>query len=182
MSQKLVMAALLFLVVPGCTVNGSTSNDQREAAPANTIALCENEELTDLSKEPDYSANYLHRWQTSDGCDVRLDLLMTRQGEEACGGEDVADVLMTWPLGSTATKPQDPHRIFVKDPTGVFNDDRTTKLYQDDAELPEAARDTGFRQDDVQLWMVPEDDAVIYLVGDDSTERWPLDESPAACG
>lgn len=144
------------------------------------VGTCANEELTDLSKEPDYSADYLHRWQTSDGCDVRLDVLMTRQGEDACGGEDVADVLMAWPLGSTEKEPG--YRIYVKDPTGVFNDHRTMELYEEDTELPEPARDTGLRQEDLQLWMVPREDDFIYLVDGDRAERWPLDESPAGCG
>ena len=47
----------------------------------------------------------------------------------------------SWPLGSTKTQPQDEHRIFVKDPTGVFNDDRVTDLYEKDASLPDQASD-----------------------------------------
>lgn len=175
--QWIILAILIF----GAACSGSgESESSRAAVNPGHGARCASEEMTDISEEPNYSADYLHRWHTADGCEVRLDILMMRQGDDSCGGPDVADIFMTWPLGSTDTEPGDEHRIFMKDPTGVFNE-RTTELYQEDATLPEGARDTGFRLEETELWMVPEDDSFIYLVDDDNAERWPLDESPEGC-
>jgi hypothetical protein len=138
--------------------------------------------LTDLSKEPNYTASYVHRWTTEDGCAVRLDILMRRQGDEACGGSRVADILMGWPLGRSHDKPR-PHRIFVRDPSDVFGDEATSEAFVEDAELPKEATDTGFRQqeDGAQLWMVDGNDSFTYVVYEDRIERWPLDESPPGC-
>jgi hypothetical protein len=96
---------------------------------------------------------------------------MTRQGKDACGGDRVADILMGTPLG----KPHDdsPARIYVKDPTNVFNDEETSGAYDSAASLPDDARDSGFRQSGMELWIVPNDDRFIYLVHEDMVERGP---------
>jgi hypothetical protein len=135
---------------------------------------------TDLSEEPGYSANYLHRWTTAEGCPVRLDIIMTRRGPDACGGTKVADILMGWPLGSSHQKPH-PFRIFVRDPHNVFGDSQISRGFDEDAELPGDAVDTGYRQDEAELWMRPHDDAFIYLVHEDKVEQWPHDETPPGC-
>jgi hypothetical protein len=134
----------------------------------------------DLSKEPNYPVNYIHRWTTKDDCDVRLDVLMTRQGEGACGGSRVADILMGTPLG----RPHDESaaRIYIKDPTNVFGDDVTSEAYEADAELPDDAVDSGYRQDGTELWISRDDDRSIYLVAESSIEKWPQDGSPPGCG
>ncbi len=41
-----------------------------------------------------------------------------------------------------------------------------------DASLPTDATDTGFRNDDIQLWIAA-DRSAAYLVFEDRTERWP---------
>ena len=135
--------------------------------------------ITDLDEEPSYSADYLHRWSTADGCDVRLDVLMTRRGDDACGGSDVADILMGTPLGRPhdSTRP----RIYIKDPENALGDTTTANAFDEDTSLPKGAVDTGFRQGDVELWTDPKDDAFVYLVGESNTEAWPLDESPPGC-
>ena len=135
---------------------------------------------TDLTKEPNYKVDYIHRWTTEEGCDVRLDILMTRQGKNACGGERVADIVMGTPLG----QPPDSSsaRIYIKDPGNVFQDDRTSQGYDPDANLPAVARDSGYRQDGAELWTVPDEPRYIYLVSDDHVERWPQDETPPGCG
>lgn len=138
--------------------------------------------IADVSKEPNYSADYLHRWTTRDGCGVRLDYLMRREGANACGGAEVADILMGTPLGASSDKSD--ARIYVRDPTNVFGDDFVSEAFDADAELPSEARDTGYRDAETgaELWMEPHDDSFVYLVFDDQVERWPKDDSPAGCG
>lgn len=133
----------------------------------------------DLSKEPNYPVNSIHRWRTKEGCQVRLDVLMTRQGEEACGGPRVADILMGTPLGKTPERSR--ARIYVKDPENVFRDNETSRLYDPDAEVPQEAVDSGYRQDGAALWIVPGDDRLLYLVHEDRIEAWPLDKTPPGC-
>ena len=45
------------------------------------------------------------------------------------------------------------------------------------AELPSAARATGYQSDNEELWVDPNDDSAIYLVTSDNVERCPRGES-----
>jgi hypothetical protein len=148
----------------------SCGEEQYEDADSDT---CRNHgSITKVSAEPRYSADYLHRWATSDGCALRLDVLMTRQGEDACGGEEVADILMGSPLG-VSTERSKP-RIFIRDPKGILATPRTSEAFDPDAQLPPDAEDTGFRQGGVELWMRQANDAFVYLVDEEANvEAWP---------
>jgi hypothetical protein len=129
--------------------------------------------ITDLAAEPDYSATYLHRWSI-DGCAVRLDVLMSRDG--GCGP---ADMVMGSPLGAVA----DGHsaRIYVSGDTTAIGGGATG--FKAEAALPRSAADTGFRQGVKELWMVPNDDSFVFIRSSDSgrIEAWPLDRSPILC-
>lgn len=166
------------ILTSACTTDDpptSIGNPNVETAPTDCSAA-----QYDISREPDYPVDYIHRWTTEEGCEVRLDVLMTRQGEEACGGSQVADILMGTPLGRPPNASA--ARIYIKDPTNVFGDDETSDAYEADAELPDDAGDSGYRQDGTELWITPDDDRFIYLVAEGSVERWPQDESPPGCG
>ena len=58
-------------------------------------------------------------------------------------------------------------------------------MYKSDAVLPEAAVDTGFRLDELELWAVPTRDEkgpdAVYVVDDVSVERWPRAKTEIAC-
>ena len=133
----------------------------------------------DLDKEPNYSANYLYRWTDENGCDLRLDVIMTRQGEDACGGSSVADIVMADHLGEVVTPTT--ARIYVKDPDNVFGDLKTSEGFDPDAELPESAGETNHMQDRAELWVMGDGEA-IYLHYGNHVERWPRDHSPPGCG
>jgi hypothetical protein len=177
MKRGLLIVALFAFVVSAACADADNPPGVRSAGPVAKEG-CDSAE-SDLDTEPNYAANYLHRWETAEGCPVRLDIVMTRRGKDACGGEKVADILMGTPLG----RPHDdsPARIYVKDPTNVFNDHETASAYDPDATLPEDASDSGYRQDGTEMWTVPEDDRFIYLVHEDNIEQWPLDPSPPGC-
>lgn len=129
--------------------------------------------ITDLTVEPNYSANYLHRWSV-DGCPVRLDVLMSR--DSGCGP---ADLLMGSPLGAVADGGN--ARIYVRGDTTALGGGATG--FQSDAALPSSATDTGFRQGVMELWMVPNDDAFVFIRSSDSgrSEAWPRDLRPLGC-
>jgi hypothetical protein len=135
--------------------------------------------VTDVDAEPRYSADYLHRWATSDGCAVRLDVLMTRQGEDSCGGEQVAEILMGTPLGTSHEKSS--ARSFIRDPEGILVGRKLSEAFDAHAQVPADAQDRRFRQDDLELWMRPRDDSFVYLVGEADVEAWPQVQGMPGC-
>ena len=171
-----VLGFVTATLIAGCGAD-TESNRRAEQRPVDCSRYGS---LVDLSAEPRYSADYLHRWTTREGCPVRLDVIMTRQGADACGGERVADILMGWPLGESHARHR-PSRIFVRDPNGVVADRQTSAAVDADAELPEDAVDTGYRQDGRALWMRPDDGSFVYLVSGDRVEAWPHDPIPSGC-
>jgi YD repeat-containing protein len=61
--------------------------------------------LTDLDHEPHYSANYLERWETWDGCTLRLDVITTRHGGCIDGVDNAGrQVSRTDPAGVVTTR------------------------------------------------------------------------------
>jgi hypothetical protein len=148
--------------------------DPEQTRSANTppdlmpgASSCSDTLATDVEQEPSYSADYLHRWHTHDGCRVRLDFVMTRRG--ACF-DGVDDILLGWPLGTTHTHHD--NRIYLRDPERLSGEESGEAL-QFDATLPGAAMNTGLRQENNKLWLIPGDDEFIWLVNEDSIERWP---------
>lgn len=172
--------------------DGALFGDDRPRSKTELARLCDlvpsfemdfedsacNEPKHDLSKEPNYSANYLHRWTDENGCDLRLDVIMTRQGEDACGGPTVADVLMANYLGRVVN-PRNA-RIYVKDPNNVLGDRKTSRGFDPDAELPAGAAETNHSQGGAELWIAG-DGKAIYMHYGNHIERWPLDPSPPEC-
>lgn len=66
-------------------------------------------------------------------------------------------------------------QLYFRDPNRVMAE-WTTSRFDGDAQLPAAARDTGYRNGDRQLWLVPGGDA--YLVSSQRVERWPRSTDP----
>ena len=136
---------------------------------------CDAGEALNIKAEPSYSADYLHRWQTYDGCDVRLDYVMTRTSGCVAG---VDDLLIGWPFGESHQKPNNA-RVFVRDPSGVTGN---ADEFDADAPIPDGALDSGLRWDEFALWLIPEADEAVWLKGSDHTERWPREDPSIACG
>jgi hypothetical protein len=159
-----LMAAMGLLLAP-LACSGTATEGQACAGPSGSI--------TDLASEPRYQANYLHRW-TTDGCLVRLDVLMTRTG--GCGPEDM---LMGTPLGASTTSSSP--RIYVRGDTTAFGGGAAG--YNPNATLPASAVDTGFRQEGRELWIVPGDDSFVFVrsTADGHVEAWPRDLTPIGC-
>jgi len=72
-------------------------------------------------------------------------------------------------------------REYVRDEAGVL-DEAGDALgeFDDDVALPSDATPTGITRGDLELWMVPDDEA-IYIVAPDHAERWPRFMRTAAC-
>lgn len=160
----MLVALMLGVVVAGC---GSAAEPQSENSLMPDAMSCADATATDIGAEQNYSAGYLYRWQTFDGCDVRLDFAMTRMG--GCY-EDVDDILIGWPLGTTHSHHD--YRVYLRDP-GLVTGVKSAKDFERDATLPDGALDSGLRQEGSELWMVPGQDGSIWLVSSDHVERWP---------
>lgn len=120
--------------------------------------------VTDLDSEAPYSADYLHRWHTPDGCLVRLDVVMLR-----APGSDFH--CAPWPpeivLGAEG-------RNYVGSADPEWWHESIQDGFSADAELPDGAVDSGFRRERTELWITPDDDSAVYLVGPEgNVERWP---------
>lgn len=170
-----IAATLLTLV--GTAVLWSCAEEQYLDSKSSTCRAYG--ESTNLDAEPRYSADYLQRWATTDGCAVRLDVLTTVEGEDSCGGKAAGEIVMGVPLGRPTTKSSVVG--YIRDPEGVFGHRATSAAFDEDAELPAAAADTGYRQDDAALWMRPGNELFIYLVYEDHIEAWPRADHSSAC-
>lgn len=130
---------------------------------------------TDLTEEPDYTANYLYRFRNRDGCEVRLDVMMYRKpgSDHHCA---------PWPPEIVLVNPVDvpftaEPRIYVRDPDGTWAAPSLPFGFDPNVALPSGARDTGYESDAGRLFVVPDDDRFVYVVQDDRAERWPQEKN-----
>lgn len=142
------------------------------------LARCvkEHGEVAEVEKEPNYSADYLERWTTSDGCDIRLDVVMTRESTCLKG---VTEILMGWPPLTVSYK--DNTHIFVRDSRSSARDPAPADVFETLDEIPADATDTGLRHEGEQLWVDGTDDSAIYVVRGELIERWPGDIELPGC-
>lgn len=71
-------------------------------------------------------------------------------------------------------------RTYARDPEGLLEPGMVTARYDDVAELPAAARDTGYRYQDRQLWLT-DDRRTAYVRTPEGVEAWPLLKEHVAC-
>ncbi|MBE1605294.1 hypothetical protein [Actinopolymorpha pittospori] len=105
--------------------------------------------------------------------------LNTVAGPEHCHWDSAVLLYIGWPLGTVASSITQA-RLYVRDPEGVFPRELRKGLRQD-AALPADARDTGYRSDDLQLWLAPSDPDAVYLRVDRDVERWPRANAGIVC-
>jgi hypothetical protein len=187
MRHVVARALLLALLAVGCgaTETDEPSGDGRQSAPSRTPEphACEAAAgaVTDVAGEPDWRrwADY-RPWTTADGCLVRIDVLADRSGPAHCGYESARVIITGKPVG-THYGGSESSAEYVRDPESVFGDSATAAAFDADADLPESAVATGFRQETTELWIDPSDSSSIYLVSEGSVERWPLDPEPTLC-
>ncbi len=83
-----------------------------------------------------------------------------------------------WPLG-TVSQSSTEIRQFIRDPDGVisYGTGDTLAIAVD----PDDARDTGYRNGELELWLSPSDPDAAYLRAGDNVERWPRADPVVAC-
>ena len=113
-------------------------------------------------------------WQSADGDDVNERIVASWTG---CPEDDDVLLHLGWPPGT----PQllGAARQYVRDENdNIVNGSRP---FQRDAELPPAARFSGYRRGDAELWLAADADEFVYVVFDDHVERWPRVHDAMGC-
>ena len=171
--------ALTVLLVTSMTTS-SCGGDRSSPAVDESLRACEAESgaATDIASEPHAWRFPEYRdWGDRHGCLVRIDVLTDRSGPAHCGYESARVIVAGAPIGTPFTEPADSVQ-YVRDPDGAFGVPRLTVGLQLDTVLPAEAVDTGFRQAETELWVVPDDPRFIYLKNGNRAERWPAGEAP----
>jgi hypothetical protein len=193
MRTTIVLAALWQLTA-GCSTDDSKKPaHDRDASPSSGAARDPDEcsddfdgkacEATpgaaiDVCSEPNWRPYSAYEdWTDVDGCLVRIDVLAERPGPEHCEWQDTRVLITGEPFGARYTKPENT-RHYVRDPAGIYRDQSLVDGFDPDASLPDAARDTGFRRGEVELWIDPDDDSAVFLKGRTKVERWPWGTTP----
>ena len=112
-------------------------------------------------------------WEEESGRRVPVTRIHSFQGAEHCSWKDITFLLVG---------PEEKADWYVRD---TYGDDlsgllRTT--YENVEAIPEGATDTGFRRDDRQLWIAPDEAAYLVSLDDaQDIERWPAAKRPIRC-
>lgn len=109
------------------------------------------------------------------GCDVSEEVLLDRPGPAQCAWDSARVIVIGWPIGTPYTPVDVPDLEYVRDPLDLF---KLGTQYEQLDHLPDGVVDTGYRQQNTELWINPVDPSSIYLVDDTSIERWPLAVPP----
>ena len=116
---------------------------------------------------------------TKDGRPVDALELNSVAGPEHCGWQSAVMMHLGWPLGTVSRTVADIHQ-FIRDPDGVIDKGFRDRLRLH-AALPADARDTGYRNRDLELWLSPSDPDAAYLRTSSDVERWPRADPVVAC-
>jgi hypothetical protein len=169
------IGCLVVAVLGGCS---STGDDIVTAGSETDGCGADGGSATDIESEPDWRRHADYRpWTDGEGCLVRIDIVAELSGPEHCGWEKADVLIVGQPLGEPYTSPEDAVH-FVRDPAAVFGQPELAAGYDPDASLPDDAVDSGFRRGDVSLWHVPGDQSAVWLLSDDTAERWPRGDPP----
>lgn len=110
-------------------------------------------------------------WVDRDGQET--DLVTSFRGDAHCDLETTEIVRVSTEL-VPSQEPGSPEATFAHDPEGGLPDRLTAAEYDGEAELPDDAEAAGVRTaSGVELWVVPNDAEVIYLVDGGTVEQWP---------
>jgi hypothetical protein len=117
---------------------------------------------------------------TRDGQPVDGRELNSIAGPDHCDWQSAVIMHLGWPLGTVSQSAVE-IRQFIRDPDGVI-DPRLRDRLARHVTLPADARDTGYRQQELELWLSPSEPDVAYLRASEDVERWPRAEPVIACG
>jgi len=142
---------------------------------ATILAACSNASL--FGSPPEYPGN---AW-TRHGHQVPYSVVAAAAGPAHCGWESATFLTVGWPLGRTA-RYADQSRQYIRDARRVVPQSKLRSKLALDATLPGDARNTGYREGIVQLYLSPtEADVAVYVAAGSRIERWPRSEPMTVC-
>lgn len=106
-------------------------------------------------------------WLDPDNQRVPTSIITSTHGPDHCNWESVTFLTFDG-------------RQYIRDPDGVLARDGFAVAFNDDAELPESARNTGYHREGQQLWMSA-DRMTAYVVDDDRVEAWGTTDELIGC-
>lgn len=114
------------------------------------------------------------------GADAEL-VVNTVRGPQHCGWQSVTLLHLAYPIG-VATSDVGSRRQYVRDPRSVLPDGTVGGRLDVAVRLPADARDTGFRNGDIELWEADSTiENVVYVGRGGRFEAWPRAIAPLAC-
>jgi hypothetical protein len=119
---------------------------------------------TDLDAEPALwleHGNYM-RWEDTNGCPIRIDVIADTRGAEHCGYQEAESLTLGQTTGEPFSSSQDSRR-FVWNGGGVIKGLDPGEIVPRSS-LPASAFDTGYRQAGAGLWM--SGDSAFVVTGD----------------
>jgi hypothetical protein len=116
---------------------------------------------------------------TREGRPVNGRELNSIAGPDHCGWQSAVIMHLGWPLGTVSQTSAEIHQ-FIRDPNGVIDQGLHDKLALH-VVLPPDARDTGYRNGELALWLSPADPDTAYLRTRTDIERWPRADPVVAC-
>jgi hypothetical protein len=128
-------------------------------------------------------------WRDSDGKPVPSDrplVMNVSQGAAHCGWGRLVFLVISWPLGFEVkgSAMSNPHiRLFVRLSTPEdLSASYFASPFDGNATLPRGARDTGYHRHGWHLWVKDSViDRAVWLVHDDTVERWPASSDIILC-
>jgi hypothetical protein len=115
------------------------------------------------------------------GHQVPYSVVDAAAGPSQCGWESATFLTVGWPLGTSAQHATQA-RQYIRDSSTVVPQSNLRSKLELDARLPTDARNTGYRDGSVQLYLAASDeDAAIYVVADGRVERWPRSDPMTVC-
>lgn len=168
--RRLLLASLSLALLSACA---TPSTDHTEAPPGATGPT---RTVADYFSPPEPFPG--PTWM-KDGQPVNGRELNSIAGPDHCGWQSAVIMHLGWPLGTVSESAAE-IRQFIRDPAGVMDVGLRDRLARH-VTLPANARDTGYRHQELELWLSPsEPDAAYLRVGGD-VERWPRAEPVIAC-
>ena len=170
--QRLLCAALL--VLSACSTPSEPADKGVDAPKEPSSARLD----TSYEYEP-YPGSV---WYDPNGDEVpeETNVINAITGPDHCDWEAGVMMHVGWPVGRDAEDISQ-SRQFIRDPKKVFPQESLMTTFDENAEVPGSAMNTGYRTDFMELWLDPDDHTAAYLVFADHAERWPRAKDPIAC-
>jgi len=115
------------------------------------------------------------------GTKVDWHVISTAAGATHCGMQGITLMLLGWPAGTYQKFGS--ARMYIREPLppSPVESRYLVGTFDGDARLPAGSKPTGLTLGHLALFVGPDADRAIYIVGLNTTERWPRSDPPMMC-